>query len=96
MKSIFVVNPKTGKGKGLDKLKAQIASVSEELGIEAGFYLAAVAGTFIKKKGANLKVELDGEMRICIDSEIFDAQKVCFEMEPLAVNFVVPKVMEDK
>jgi len=143
-------------------------------------YLAAVAGTFIKKKGADLKVELDGElvndgsilltaianggfcgggvnsaptadvrdglmdvnvvydisrfnflklfphyskgthmqladidkvllfkqcktasidpntdtMRLCIDGEIFDAKKVYFEMEPLAVNFVVPKVLE--
>ena len=85
MKSIFVVNPKTGKGKGLDKLKAQIASVSEELGIEEGFYLTKAVGD--AEEFAKLTVS---------EAENFDAEKVYFEMEPLAVNFVVPKILEDK
>lgn len=44
MKIIFIVNPKAGKGKGLDKLKDKITSVSEKLGMSAGFYMTKSVG----------------------------------------------------
>lgn len=44
MKTIFVLNPKAGKGKGLDKIKERIESISKKLGKEAGIYLTKAAG----------------------------------------------------
>lgn len=44
MKIIFMVNPKAGKGKGIDKLKEEISRVSKETGIPAGFYLTKKVG----------------------------------------------------
>ena len=44
MKTVFIVNPKAGKGKGIDKLKETIRKTSEELAIPAGFYLTKAAG----------------------------------------------------
>ena len=44
MKIIFVVNPKAGKGRGIDKLKENISVVSEKSGIPAGFYLTKSIG----------------------------------------------------
>lgn len=44
MKIIFVVNPKAGKGKGIDKLKETISKTSETMGIPAGFYMTKGVG----------------------------------------------------
>lgn len=44
MKIIFVVNPKAGKGTGIDKLKDEISLVSRKVGIPAGFYLTKGIG----------------------------------------------------
>lgn len=52
MKTIFVLNPKAGKGKGLDKLRSRISQASDKLGIEAGVYLTKAIGD--GEKFANL------------------------------------------
>lgn len=44
MKTIFVINPKAGAGKGLDKLKNEINKAAEKLGVEVGFYITKAVG----------------------------------------------------
>ncbi|MBR5517217.1 MAG: hypothetical protein IKU53_04515, partial [Firmicutes bacterium] len=44
MKTIFVINPKAGAGKGLDKLKNEITAVAERLGADIGFYITKAVG----------------------------------------------------
>lgn len=44
MKTIFIINPKAGKGKGLDKLKDEINKAAESLGVEVGFYITKAIG----------------------------------------------------
>lgn len=44
MKTIFIINPKAGKGKGLDKLKEEISKVAAKLGVEVGFYITKAVG----------------------------------------------------
>lgn len=44
MKTIFVLNPKAGKGKGLDKIKENIERISARVGKEAGIYLTKAVG----------------------------------------------------
>lgn len=66
MKTVFVLNPKAGKGKGLDKIKAQVDSAIENLGVDAGIYLtkavgdgekfAALAASEAQKKGENIRI----------------------------------------
>ncbi len=38
MKTIFLLNPKAGDGKGLDKIREQVNKTAKELGVEAGVY----------------------------------------------------------
>lgn len=44
MKIIFVINPKAGKGKGIDKLTEKIRSASDKTGIKADIYMTEAAG----------------------------------------------------
>ena len=44
MKTIFIINPKAGAGKGLDKLKNEISMAAEKLGVEVGFYITKAIG----------------------------------------------------
>lgn len=44
MKTVFLLNPKAGKGKGLDKIKQAVAKAAEELNVEAGTYLTKSVG----------------------------------------------------
>ena len=44
MKIIFVINPKAGKGKGIDKLTEKIRSASDKTGIKADIYMTKAAG----------------------------------------------------
>lgn len=44
MKIIFVINPKAGKGKGIDKLIEKIRSASDKTGIKADIYMTEAAG----------------------------------------------------
>lgn len=44
MKTIFVLNPKAGKGKGLDKIKEEVEKASQNLGVRAGIYLTKSVG----------------------------------------------------
>jgi diacylglycerol kinase family enzyme len=39
MKTVFIINPSAGQGKGIDKLKERIRAAAQETGIEAGIYL---------------------------------------------------------
>lgn len=39
MKTVFIINPGAGKGKGIDSLKERIRSASEKTGCEAGIYM---------------------------------------------------------
>ena len=39
MKTVFIINPGAGKGKGIDALKARIRMASEKTGCEAGIYV---------------------------------------------------------
>lgn len=39
MKTVFIINPGAGKGKGIDSLKERIRSASEKTGREAGIYV---------------------------------------------------------
>lgn len=44
MKTIFIINPKAGTGKNLDKRKEEITKMAEELGVEVGFYITKAVG----------------------------------------------------
>lgn len=44
MKTIFVINPKAGTGKNLDKRKDEITMMAKELGVEVGFYITKAIG----------------------------------------------------
>ena len=44
MKTVFVLNPKAGKGRGLDKIREEIAAAASRLGVEAGFYVTKGVG----------------------------------------------------
>ena len=44
MRVIFVINPKAGKGKGIDKLVEKIRSTSEKTGIKASTYMTKAVG----------------------------------------------------
>ena len=44
MKTVFILNPQAGKGKGLDKIKETVAVCAKELGKEAGTYLTKNPG----------------------------------------------------
>ncbi len=44
MKTIFVINPKAGAGKGLDKLKNDINAAAAKLGVEVGVYITKAVG----------------------------------------------------
>lgn len=44
MKTIFVINPKAGTGKNLDKRKDEITKMAAELGVEVGFYITKAVG----------------------------------------------------
>ncbi len=44
MKTIFVINPKAGTGKNLDKRKDEITKMAKELGVEVGFYITKAVG----------------------------------------------------
>ena len=44
MRIIFVINPKAGKGKGIDKLVEKIRSTSEKTGIKASTYMTKAVG----------------------------------------------------
>lgn len=44
MKTIFVINPKAGTGKHLDKRKEEITKIAEKLGVEVGFYVTKAVG----------------------------------------------------
>ncbi len=44
MKTIFVLNPAAGKGRGLDKIKEEIDKASAKLGVEAGIYVTRAVG----------------------------------------------------
>ncbi len=44
MKTIFVLNPVAGKGRGLDKIKEEIDQAAAKLGVEAGIYLTKSVG----------------------------------------------------
>ena len=62
MKIIFIVNPKAGKGRGLDKLKEKITNISVTLGIPAGFYMTKSVGdaeSFVRM--AALEARQNGE-----------------------------------
>ena len=39
MKTVFIINPGAGKGKGIDALKERIRCASEKTGCGAGIYL---------------------------------------------------------
>ena len=39
MKTVFIINPGAGKGKGIDALKERIRMASEKTGCEAGIYV---------------------------------------------------------
>ena len=44
MKTIFIINPKAGTGKNLDKRKDEITKIAEDLGVEVGFYITKAVG----------------------------------------------------
>ncbi len=44
MKTIFIINPKAGTGKNLDKRKKEITDIAKELGVEVGFYITKSVG----------------------------------------------------
>ena len=44
MKTIFVLNPKAGKGRGLDKIKEEVLASADKLGVEAGIYVTKSRG----------------------------------------------------
>ena len=44
MKTIFVINPKAGTGKNLDKRKEEIIKIADKLGIDVGFYITKAVG----------------------------------------------------
>lgn len=44
MKTIFIINPKAGTGKNLDKRKEEITKMAAELGVEVGFYITKAVG----------------------------------------------------
>ena len=44
MRTIFVINPKAGKGKGIDKLVEKIHAASEKTGIKADIYMTKAVG----------------------------------------------------
>lgn len=44
MKTIFIINPKAGTGKNLDKRKEEITKMAAELGVEVGFYITKAIG----------------------------------------------------
>lgn len=44
MKTVFILNPQAGKGKGLDKIKEAVAVYAKKLGKEAGTYLTKNPG----------------------------------------------------
>ncbi len=44
MKTIFIINPKAGTGKNLNKRKEEIESIAEKLGVEVGFYVTKAVG----------------------------------------------------
>lgn len=44
MKTIFIINPKAGKGKGLAALRERIAAAAAACGQEAGVYLTKGVG----------------------------------------------------
>ena len=64
-------------------------------------------GTFLNKKNINdiimstncrkiVITPLNGKMRICVDGEIIDAGRTCFEICPGAFNFVIPTMCKDE
>lgn len=62
MKTIFLLNPKAGKGRGLDKIKEAVARASQELDTEAGAYLTKSIGDAEKfARLASLEAETKGE-----------------------------------
>lgn len=44
MKTIFIINPKAGTGKNLDKRKEEITKMAAEIGVEVGFYITKAVG----------------------------------------------------
>lgn len=62
MKTVFLLNPKAGKGRGLDKIKEAVARASQELNTEAGAYLTKSVGDAEKfARLASLEAETKGE-----------------------------------
>ena len=44
MKTVFVVNPKAGQGKGVEKLISSIKTVTEENGFDTEIYITKAIG----------------------------------------------------
>lgn len=44
MKTIFIINPKAGAGKGIEKLKEKIHNAGEKLGVQVGVYMTKAVG----------------------------------------------------
>ncbi len=44
MKTVFLLNPKAGKGKGFDKIKNVVLEASKETGLDAGVYITKSIG----------------------------------------------------
>lgn len=44
MKTVFLLNPKAGKGKGLDRIKEEVDRTAERMGCDAGIYLTKSVG----------------------------------------------------
>ena len=44
MKTVFLLNPKAGKGKGFDKIKNVVLEASKETGLDAGIYITKSIG----------------------------------------------------
>lgn len=70
MKTIFIINPKAGQGKGLDKLVKNIGEAAENLGLEGqvDIYMTKSQGdaeVFARKVGEKLTAEMpDEKMRL--------------------------------
>lgn len=51
MKTVFLLNPKAGKGKGLDRIKEEVDMTAKMTGIDAGIYLTKSVGDAEKFAG---------------------------------------------
>ena len=44
MKTVFILNPRAGKGHGIDRIKSEVMKAAEELSADAGFYMTKSVG----------------------------------------------------